>query len=53
MDRNDFISDADAAPPNHGAVAYAETELVWYDPEDRGIAPMFPYQVSERRWYET
>lgn len=58
--RNNFVSNPPAAPPNHGATSYCETEFVWYTPP--GVKPRcgdavtlaepFPYRVSTRRYLD-
>lgn len=50
--RNNYISDPTAAPPNHGSVAYAETDIVWYNPPGMDLTPMFPYCQSDRSWFD-
>ena len=40
------------APPNHGSIAYCETEIVWYSPPGMDLAPMFPHRVAERDYFD-
>ena len=50
--RNDFVSNPAAAPPNHGATSYCETEFVWYDPPGMHLAEPFPYRAADRRYFD-
>ncbi len=50
--RNDYVSDPAAAPPSHGSVSYCEPEIVWYSPAGMDLAPMFPYRVAERGYFD-
>lgn len=44
--RNDLVSDPAAGPPNHGSIAYCETDMCWYNPDPHDIGPMFPYRTA-------
>ena len=50
--RNDYVSHPAAAPPSHGAVSYCEPEIVWYNPPGMDLAPMFPYRVRDREYFD-
>lgn len=50
--RNNYVSDPAAAPPNHGSIAYCETDFVWYSPDGMDLAPMFPFRTGSRRYFE-
>ena len=49
---NQYVSDPVVAPPNHGSIGYCETDIVWYCPAGMDLAPMFPYRVSRREYFE-
>ncbi|OHB80368.1 MAG: hypothetical protein A2V98_04760 [Planctomycetes bacterium RBG_16_64_12] len=49
---NQYVSAPAAAPPNHGSIAYCETEIVWYSPAAMDLAPMFPYRASQRAYFD-
>ena len=51
--RNDYISHPDAAPPNHGSIAYCETDFVWYVPDGAAMnaTAMFPFRARNRAWF--
>ena len=49
---NQYVSDPSAAPPNHGAIGYCETEIVWYSPTGMDLAPMFPCRVAGRDYFD-
>ena len=49
---NQYVSDPAAAPPNHGSIAYCESEIVWYSPAGMDLAPMFPYRAGDREYFD-
>lgn len=52
--RNDYLSNPTVAPPNHGRVAYCETDFLWYAPPalDGMLTGMFPYRAATRTPFE-
>ena len=47
---NNFISDPNQAPPNHGRACYSETDILWYTPTEcaRSQLGMFPWHAATR-----
>jgi hypothetical protein len=52
--RNDYISNPIVAPPNHGSMAYSETDFIWYTPREDCVSAtdMFPYRSASRELFE-
>lgn len=48
---NNYTSEPEAAPPNHGSICYCETDFVWYNPAGMDLAPMFPFR-ADRRYFD-
>lgn len=49
--RNDVLENPQAQPPNHGSIAYCETDFVWFAPDQLDNSRQFPYRTADTAYF--